>query len=202
MNARRPLVADLAILRLALRGLRAVGAPPKPTPLTYGGESFLPAIVAIVVLAAIPDALVRHLLVPRAYLAWNLVADAAVVAGVAWICGLYGSMAELPHRVDDEAIELHLGLAASASCAPSNLRSAEAIGRIKRVQLRRRDPCAGVLTAPGSAAVRVDFVEPVALLTYPYVFDRQVTAVYVAADRPAELAAALEGARDRALASG
>lgn len=191
----RIFAADAAILGNALRGLRAIVSPPRPSGFTYVSDSLWPVFLILLIVGLPPDAFVRHLLVPRQYLAWNLAVDVAAVASVVWLCGLFGSMVERPHEVDEGRVCFNRGLLAGISTSPDNLRTIEALSTFERRAIRRANHNAGFLTSAKTNVVRVDFDEAVALRQYPYLRDRQVTSVYVSSDRPKELVAALESAR-------
>jgi hypothetical protein len=187
--------ADVAILRHAIVGLRAIVAPPAPSGFTYLGASFWPLLIVLLLVGIPPDAFVRHLLVPREYEGWNVAIDVLAIVGTLWVCGVFGSMAAFPHDVAEDAVRFNLGLLGHASCRPCDVLAFEAIGRLKRRELRALKRDAGFLTMPGADVVRVDFAVPVPLRTYPYVRERPVSHLFVTSDRPRELLAALERAR-------
>lgn len=192
MRFTQSLEADLAMLRSALAGVRAVVNPPAPSGLTYVNASFWPLVVIVFVIGIPPDAFVRHLLVPQAYLGWNLAVDAIALLSALWLCGLFGSMAAFPHEVGPESVRFHLGAFGRLACAPSEIAGIERIEPAQAKGLRMRDRAAGFLTVPGGHTVRVTFHRPVALARYPFLRTRSVERLYVSSDRPLELIALVD----------
>ena len=178
-------------------GLRAAFSPPRPSGFTYVAESIWLIVPLLLIFGLPPDAIVRHLLVPPRYVAWNLAIDALAIVSTLWICGLVGSMARIPHVVDDEKVRLHLGAFAHIETTPSNVASATALRNAGRRALRRDRKNGAFVALSGSGVVRIGFVRSVKAHRYPFLRPRLVKTALVSSDRPDELVAALEAARDR-----
>lgn len=139
-----------------------------------------------------PDFIVRHLLIPHRYAAWNLIVDALVIGSATWLSGVFGSMAAMPHAVEHGRVRFNLGLLGSVETDAGNVASLTPQPGLRRRQLRAAAPESAMLLFPGATAVRVDFFEPVELRTYPLFRARLVSSVYVGSDRPKDLCGVLE----------
>ncbi|MDQ2681388.1 MAG: hypothetical protein M3Y21_10295, partial [Candidatus Eremiobacteraeota bacterium] len=170
-------------------GLRAVFSPTHPSAESYSNDNPLGIIGLILLVGAIPDILLHHLFIPAHLRLLALSLDIVELYACAWVLGTYGLMVLRPHQLSRSRIALNCGLLGRIELRPDQIRSAVEIEPTKRKLLRRRNPGAGFLTAPGVRVIELNLTQPVRLDKLLSVRGRDISRLFVSSDRPSEFCA-------------
>ena len=182
------------VIASARSGLSATFAAPKPSPFTYVEKNMIGIFGLILLIGFVPDAFFRHLLMPAHLTTLNLAIDLLELLTSLWVSGAYGTMANKPHELSGTTFTMHYGASASIEIPLDAIDNSEAVPETEsRRELRRRERNAAFFSAPGAGLVRLALTRRIQFTSYPYLRKRQTDVLFVPSDRPAELAALLEG---------
>lgn len=185
------LAQEWAILRSVSTGFRTVFASPAPHAQSYVEKNFLGMFGVILVIGAVPEIPIHHLLIPARDWPLTLALDFVLVYSALWVLGVYGAMALRPHQVKPGAIVFHRGVFSHVE-VPRECVEHAAVLREERREAKRRYPKAYYLGVPGAEHVYVRLTQPVCVRhTYPVRYERQASELLVPSDRPQELHAML-----------
>lgn len=185
---------DVTLIRHAWSGIRVLFTGSTPGACTYVEHNALGILGLLLAVGFIPDIIFRHLALPQSLDALNWSIDALELLSAAWILGLYGTMTLRPHVLDGPRARFRLGALADVAIERRSIERAEIVGSSKRTdrrRLRRSHRDAFFFAAPGSSWVRVDLRQEIVVKSYPLFRSRRVRCLFVASDRPADLAALL-----------
>lgn len=180
---------ELTVLRHAWIGIRTCFAPPPGAAATYVEKNMLGILGLVLLVGAVPEIPLHHLLLARH--AWwiSLLLDVIVLYSAAWVLGMYGIMAMRPHELNGEKLLFHRGLLAQAEVPLSNIRSVTPLSNPDGRALRRLHRN-GYLGLPGSDLVHLRLSEPARIVKlYPLRKVVESQDLLVATDRPNELCA-------------
>ena len=106
----RLMALELVMLGSALRFLLGGFRNPSPPGFSLHKETFLRAFLPVLPLLIPTDLFLLHALFPRMapWLRWFL--HFSTVYSVLWMVGLYATLKQRPHQVDESSVSLHMGL--------------------------------------------------------------------------------------------
>ncbi|HEX7554189.1 MAG TPA: hypothetical protein VF378_11600 [Geothrix sp.] len=112
-RAARLMALELVMLGSALRFLGGGFREPAPAGFSLHQETFLRAFLPVLPLLLPADLFLVHALFPRMapWLRWIL--HFATVYSVLWMVGLYATLRQRPHTVDETSVSLHMGVLGS-----------------------------------------------------------------------------------------
>ncbi len=179
------------MLHNAWNGLRTVFAPTRGSAQTYVEKNLLGIFGLVLLVGAVPEILLHHVLVPRGHWWIAFLLDVLVLYTAAWVLALYASMAQRPHVLDEEHIVFHRGAlgyaeverAAIVHVVPLTNPDARAI---------RRENRQAYFGVPGCDLVQLLLSAPARIKrTFPSANESTSCELFVATDRPHELCALL-----------
>jgi hypothetical protein len=119
-------------------GVRAFLAPPPRSPSSYIYGSKIAILGVMVALSVVPDGFFLWLVLPRT-LWWLAVAvDVLDAYAAIWLFGIYGSMANRPHCLEDDTIVVRNGLYQSVDFSCGDIACVRKLGLIRRFKLPKR----------------------------------------------------------------
>lgn len=123
-RAARLMALELVMLGSALRFLFGGFRDPAPLGFSLHKETFLRAFLPVLPLLLPADLFLIHALFPRMapWLRWFL--HFSTVYAVLWMVGLYATLKQRPHTVDETSLSLHMGLLRSLSLRKDQILSA------------------------------------------------------------------------------
>jgi len=179
------------MLRNAWNGLRTVFTPAHGSAQTYVEKNLLGIFGVVLLVGAVAEIPLHHALVPRAHWWIAFLLDALVLYAAAWVLGLYATMAQRPHVLDEDRIVFHRGALGSAEVERNAIEQVKPLSNPDARAIRRanREAYFGV---PGSDLVHLLLSAPARIKrTFPYAGESTSTELFVATDRPHELCALL-----------
>jgi len=172
-------------------GLRTIFDPARASAQTYVEKNMLGMLGLIVLIAALPEIPLHHVLLPRNDWWIAILLDALVLYTAAWIFGLYGIMACSPHVLDGERLIFHRGPLGRAEVERASIAQATPIENPDSRAIRRAKPDA-YFGLPGSDLVHLRLNAPARIVrTFPVLRETRTEELYIASDRPRELCALL-----------
>ena len=191
-RAARLMALELVTLGSALRFLFGGFRDPAPLGFSLHKETFLRAFLPVLPLLIPTDLFLIHALFPQMapWLRWFL--HVSTVYSVLWMVGLYATLKERPHHVDDTFVNLHMGLLGSMKLRRDQILSAAPLPEFDD-DWARREYMKGVrkLIRTGAPVVEFRLTQAVTstgvLGTIPQQYDR----VAVSVDDPSAFLAAL-----------
>ena len=104
---------ELVMLGSAIQFLAGGFRKPAPPGFSLHQETFLRAFLPVLPLLIPADLFLLHVLFPHMapWLRWFL--DFSTVYSVLWMVGLYATLKQRPHQVDESSVSLHMGLLGS-----------------------------------------------------------------------------------------
>lgn len=191
-RAARLMALELVILGSALRFLFGGYRSPAPPGFSLHQETFLRAMLPALPLLIPADLFLVHALFPRMApgLRWFL--HLSTVYAVLWMVGLYATLKQRPHQVDEAKVDLHMGLLGSLSFPRRLLVAAGPLPDFEDDWARRKH-MKGMyrLTRPGAPAVELRLAEAVAVTGLLGPGSRTWDRVAVSVDDPSAFLAAL-----------
>jgi hypothetical protein len=172
-------------------GVRAFVNPPASSECSYFDGSKIALAAVIVTLAIVPDGLAVWLLIPHKLWLLSPLLIVLEVYSALWLFGLYGSMVSRPHVIGDNGAVFNNGWLQTVQVPCSLIESAEAIGPLRRRELRRLDRAAAILAFGGTPVVRIRLLGVVSATGW---YPTKTASLFVASNRPASLAERLNQA--------
>lgn len=191
--AARLMALELVMLGGALRFLGGGFREPAPPGFSLHRETFLRAFLPVLPLLIPADLFFIHALFPgmAPWLRWFLHGSTAY--SVLWMIGLYATLKQRPHQVDDTFVNLHMGLLGSLRVRREQILSAAPLPEFDD-DWTKRDYMKGMhkLLRTGAPVVVLRLAEAIAgtglLGPSPHLYNR----VAVSVDDPAAFLAALD----------
>lgn len=191
-RAARLMALELVMLGSAMRFLVGGFRDPAPPGFSLHKETFLRAFLPVLPLLIPTDLFLIHALFPRMapWLRWFL--HVSTVYSVLWMIGLYATLKQRPHQVDENVVSLHMGLLGSLRLRKDQIRSAAPLPEFDD-DWTKRDYLKGVhkLVRTGAPAVELRLTEAVASTGLLGPSARRCDRVAVSVDDPSAFLAAL-----------
>jgi hypothetical protein len=181
------------MLQYAWLGCRTIFSGATGSACTYTAQSPLGIFALVLLVGALPEIPLHHILLPGKEWRLALLLDGALLYSTLWVFGFFGAMAAHPHRIEQDAVVFRRGPIAEAYVARTSIAGAHvASGDSKSI--RRKNPRA-YFGLPGSGLVHVRMHEPVRVRAhYPLRREWETAELVVASDRPHELCRLLQPA--------
>ncbi|GAC1359297.1 MAG: hypothetical protein NVSMB31_19670 [Vulcanimicrobiaceae bacterium] len=189
LTLRAYVLLEASILAEVWTGMRAPFLPMRPSGLTYSTDSLLGVLGMILLVGALPEVLLHHLLLGNSMLALGL--DAVVLYAAAWCFGIYGAVVERPHRISGDCITLNNGPFASLAIPTDAIASVKPRVPAPARRERRNMAATASFLLGAKKAVEIEFALPVEIRLLPYLPSRRIVRILVASDRPDDLCARL-----------
>lgn len=191
-RAARLMALELVMLGSAIRFLFGGFREPAPPGFGLHKETFLRAFLPVLPLLIPTDLFFIHVLFPRMapWLRWFL--HGSTVYSVLWMIGLYATLKQRPHQVDETFVSLHMGLLGSLRLRKDQILSAAPLPEFDD-DWTKRDYMQGVhkLVRTGAPAVELRLTEAVASTGLLGPSSRRCDRVAVSVDDPSAFLAAL-----------
>lgn len=191
----RYIAMEFTVMWNAWCGMRTAFAPPRGSADTYVEKNMLGMLGLVLLVGAIPEIPLHHLLLAREPWWSAAILDFLVLYAAAWVFGLYGTMARRPHELGADRIVFHRGPLGCAEVERSAVRDATALvaPNARAIRQKHRNAYLGL---PGSDLVHLRLETPARVVrTFPVRRECSVSELFVASDRPHELCALLAAAR-------
>lgn len=123
-RAARLMALELVMLGSAVRYLLGGFRQPAPEGFSLHKEAYLTAFLPALPLLIPADLFLLHALFPHMppWLRWFL--HGSTLYSVLWMIGLYATLKQRPHRIDDSTLDLHMGLLGSLRLQRAQIHSA------------------------------------------------------------------------------
>ncbi len=191
-RAARLMALELVMLGSAICFLFGGFRKPAPPGFSLHRETFLRAFLPVLPLLIPTDLFLIHALFPRMapWLRWFL--HVSTVYSVLWMIGLYATLKQRPHQVDETFVSLHMGLLGSLRLRKDQILSAAPLPEFDD-DWTKRDYMQGVhkLVRTGAPAVELRLTEAVVSTGLLGPSSRRCDRVAVSVDDPSAFLAAL-----------
>jgi hypothetical protein len=191
-HAARLMALELVMLGSAIRFLFGGFRKAVPPGFSLHRETFLRAMLPVLPLLIPTDLFLIHALFPRMAPGWRWFLHLSTVYAVLWMIGLYATLKQRPHRVDEANVNLHMGLLGSVSFPKSLLLSTAPLPEFED-DWAKREHMKGMfkLMRNGAPAVELRLSEAVACAGLLGPGAKKFDRVAVSVDDPAAFIAAL-----------
>lgn len=191
-RAARLMALELVMLGSAIRFLFGGFRKPAPPGFSLHRETFLRAFLPVLPLLIPTDLFLIHALFPRMvpWLRWFL--HVSTVYSVLWMIGLYATLKQRPHQVDETFVSLHMGLLGSLRLRKDQILSAAPLPEFDD-DWTKRDYMQGMhkLVRTGAPAVELRLREAVVSTGLLGPSSHRCDRVAVSVDDPSAFLAAL-----------
>ena len=188
----RLMALELVMLGSALRFLGGGFREPAPAGFSLHQETFLRAFLPVLPLLLPADLFLVHALFPRMapWLRWLL--HFTTVYSVLWMVGLYATLRQRPHTVDETSVRLHMGVLGSLTVRKDQILSAAPLPEFDD-DWAKHEHMKGMhkLLRTGAPAVELRLTEKVACTGVLGPSALESDRVAVSVDEPAAFLAAL-----------
>jgi hypothetical protein len=192
-RAARLMALELVMLGSAIRFLFGGFRAAAPPGFSLHQETFLRAMLPALPLLIPTDLFLIHALFPRMAPGWRWFLHLSTIYAVLWMIGLYATLKQRPHQVDDANVNLNMGLLGSMSFPRRLLVSIASLPEFED-DWAKREHMKGVykLMRTGAPAVELRLAEPVACVGLLGPSAMKYDRVAVSVDDPPAFIAALE----------
>jgi hypothetical protein len=191
-QAARLMALELVMLASAIRFLAGGFRKPAPPGFSLHQETFLRALLPVLPLLIPTDLFLLHALVPHMapWLRWFL--HFSTIYSVLWMVGLYATIRQRPHQVDESTVSLHMGLLGSLQVRRDLILSAAPLPEFED-DWAKRQYMKGMhkLLRTGAPAVELRLAETVTGTGLLGPSSRKLDRVAVSVDNPSAFIAAL-----------
>ncbi len=191
-RAARLMALELVMLGSAVRFLLGGFRSPAPPGFSLHRETFLRAFLPVLPLLIPVDLFLIHVLFPHMapWLRWFL--HGTTLYSILWLVGLYATLRQRPHQIDETSVSLHMGLLASLQLRKDLILSAGPLPEFSD-DWARRDYMKGAhrLLRTGAPAVELRLSEAVSGMGPLGPGSRHLDRVAVSVDDPSAFLSAL-----------
>ena len=191
-RAARLMALELVMLGSAIQFLAGGFRKPDPPGFSLHQETFLRAFLPVLPLLIPTDLFLLHALFPHMapWLRWFL--HFSTIYSVLWMVGLYATLKQRPHQVDESSVSLHMGLLGSIQLRRDLILSAAPLPEFED-DWAKRQYMKGMhrLLRTGAPAVELRLAETVTSWGLLGPSSRRLDRVAVSVDNPSAFIAAL-----------